>query len=319
MLAGVHVVCFVASYLVALVLELLRGVYPGRLRAVLAWGFAAAGLLAQSAYLYYRAIRVAGTPLSSQKDWYFVAAWIVVVVYLYLAANHPRLAFGVFLLPIAVVLIGIGALLADAEPFAREPASQAWGLMHGASILLASVSILLGFVSGLMYLIQARRLKKRRPPIHGFFLPSLEWLKRINYRSIGLATLFLGIGILSGMVLIRITRAGESVLADPLIVGALLLFGWLVVALIGEASISSLQGGRRVAYLTVVGLVFLLAALTIWLTLGAAHGQTTPTPVAASFFDGSHEAIHPIVEITSLSEPTSKTLSKHLTIRRGIV
>jgi hypothetical protein len=60
-------------------------------------GFAAAGLFAHSAFLYYRAINAVGAPLSSEKDWYLVAAWATVVVYLYLAVLHPKTPFGLFL------------------------------------------------------------------------------------------------------------------------------------------------------------------------------------------------------------------------------
>ena len=74
-----------------------------------------------------------GSPLSSEMDWYLLAAWLLVAVYLYLAYYHPKTPFGLFLLPLALGLIGVGAALADREPFAREPASRVWGIIHGTS------------------------------------------------------------------------------------------------------------------------------------------------------------------------------------------
>ena len=64
-----------------------------------------------------------------------------------------------------------------AHPFAREPASQVWGVIHGGSILLATVAVLLGFAAGVTYLSQAWRLKRKLPLAGGLRLPSLEWLR----------------------------------------------------------------------------------------------------------------------------------------------
>ncbi len=40
-------------------------------------GFAAAGFLAQTLYLGYRAMQSATLPLSSSFDWYLLAAWML--------------------------------------------------------------------------------------------------------------------------------------------------------------------------------------------------------------------------------------------------
>ena len=74
-------------------------------------GFAAAGLLAHTAFLYYRALGALGeaaSPLSSEKDWYLVAAWALVAAYLCFALFRPKAPFGLFLLPLALALIGAG-------------------------------------------------------------------------------------------------------------------------------------------------------------------------------------------------------------------
>src|SRR4030042_325751 len=105
MLSGVSILCFAASYCVALVLEISRLLFRSGVRGAVMLAFAGAGLVAHSAYLYYRAVNTAGSPLSSEHDWYLVAAWVLVVVYLYLVYYHPQNAFGVFLLPLVLGLI----------------------------------------------------------------------------------------------------------------------------------------------------------------------------------------------------------------------
>ena len=139
-------------------LEISRLLFRSGVRGAIMLGFAAAGLVAHTAFLYYRAVKAVhgevAAPLSSEHDWFLVAAWALVVVYLYLAVLRPKVPFGLFLLPLALGLIGAATFWATTEPLAREPASKIWGAIHGVSIVLAVVSVLVGFMAGLMYLGQ---------------------------------------------------------------------------------------------------------------------------------------------------------------------
>ncbi len=275
MLAGVHIVCFAASYAVALLLEVSRLVFRSGVRGALMLGFAGAGLVAHTAFLYYRAAKTPGSPLSSEQDWYLIAAWLLVLVYLYLVWYHPRQSFGVFLLPLVLALIAAGTFLARAEPFAREPASRMWGLVHGGSVLLATVAVLVGFVAGVMYLNQDRRLKRKLPPPRRLRLPSLEWLARTNSRALVVAVLALMVGVVSGVVLNALRRAGAADLLpwhDPVVVTTLVMLAWLLSAVAITARYPAQRQGRKVAYLTVVSFVFLVAALAAMLLFDTAHG-----------------------------------------------
>jgi len=279
MLSGVSVTCFAASYAVALVLEITRLFFRSGIRGALMLGFAGAGLVAHTAFLAYRAAETTGSPLSSKQEWYLIAAWILVVVYLYLTSYHPKTAFGVFLLPMVLGLIGVGALLADAAPFTRMPSSELWGTIHGTSVLLATVSVLIGLTAGLMYLWQAYRLKHKLPARTGLRLPSLEWLQRVNSRAIVIAMIMLGIGILSGALLnlIRFRNRAEGVpLTDPFVVSTMVMFVWLLLSSVIGIFYRPAREGRRVASLTVVSFLFLAIALGIGLFVDTQHGGTKP-------------------------------------------
>jgi ABC-type uncharacterized transport system permease subunit len=269
MLQGVGIICFAGSYAVALALELSRLLFRSGVRGAVMLLFAGAGLVAHSAFLYYRAVKTTGSPLSSERDWYLVAAWVLVVIYLYLVYYHPRTPFGLFLLPLALGLVGAG-VLADKTPFDQGRASRVWGMIHGASILLATVSVLVGFAAGLMYLAQARRLKRKLPPFRSLRLPSLEWLQRANSRAIVVSVLMLGVGVLSGMVLNRV-RATHLSWGDPIVFSTTAMFAWLLVAAVVGAVYRPAREGRKVAYLTVVSFVFLVVALGVF--LGGQHGN----------------------------------------------
>jgi ABC-type uncharacterized transport system permease subunit len=274
MLSGVSILCFAASYAVALTLEVSRLLFRSGVRGVIMLGFAAAGLVAHTAFLYYQAVNAIGSPLSSEKDWYLVAAWVLVVVYLYMAALHPKVSFGLFLLPLALGLIATATFLAPSVPLAREPASKIWGAIHGLSIMLATVSVLVGFVAGLMYLGQVRRLKHKHPPNGGLRLPSLEWLQRVNSRAIIVSMLMLGLGVLAGMILnlVNIDSEAQRVpWSDPVILSTWLMFFWLLAAVVLSAIYRPARAGRKVAYLTLANFVFLAIMLAVGLLMESRH------------------------------------------------
>jgi ABC-type uncharacterized transport system permease subunit len=285
MLSGVSIVCFSGSYAIALTLELTRLLFRSRLRWPLTLICAAAGIFAHSIYLYYRAVGAVGAPLSSQRDWYLLAAWLLAAVYLYLTCYHPQTAFGTFLLPLVLALLGTARFFASSEPFPRESASAVWGSIHALAILLAVVALLVGFAVGLMYLQQTRRLKRKRPPREGLRLPSLEWLERVNQRAVTVAVAMFGVGLVSGIVLnaIRSPQSrGHLPWADPVVLSTLGTFAWLLASLVFSWFYRPVRQGAKVAYFTLVSFLVLVVALGVGLFVRTQHvGRQTPAPVPA--------------------------------------
>src|SRR5438067_8360505 len=122
MLAGINIVCFAASYLVALVLEITRLFFRLPIRALIIIGFMLAGLFAHTVFLCLRANVAAGSPLSTWYDWYLVAAWILALMYLGFAISRPQTNIGLFLLPLVLLLIAVGYSFRTAAPFSVERA-----------------------------------------------------------------------------------------------------------------------------------------------------------------------------------------------------
>ena len=73
--------------------------------------------------------------------------------------------------------------------------------MHGVFLLAGAVITCVAFAAGLMYLVQMRRLKPKRPSRFGLSLPSLEQSERLNRGAITLAFPLLTFGLLIGVVL----------------------------------------------------------------------------------------------------------------------
>lgn len=282
-ISRISVVCFVASYAVALACEVSRLAFRSGVRGAAMIGFAAAGLLAQTLFLGWRAVNASALPLSSPYDWYLLAAWLLAAGYLWLTLANPRTPVGLFLLPVVLLLIG-AAQLSSSEPFPQSPATQVWGAIHGMFNLVASVAVALGAVAGIMWLIQAGRLQRKQPPLQGFRMPSLERLAHVTSRTIAIAAWTAAAGFASGIVLNAVNlRRGllETVpWTDPVVLrmGGLVL--WLIVADgLAHAARRRPDGGRVTAWLSLVSLGMLSISI-VWGLFGDTRHGIPPTAVA---------------------------------------
>ncbi|MCL6504803.1 MAG: hypothetical protein K6T86_19160 [Pirellulales bacterium] len=284
LLAGISVTCFAASYALALALEVTRLAFRSRARRWVRLGWGAAGLVAHTAYLAYRAVGTGKLPLSTEYDWYLLAAWVLAALYLSGGILRPRIAGGLFLLPLVLGLIAVAVFLAEVQPFPQTQAAHYWGMVHAAFWLLGSVSVTIGFVAGLMHLLHSYRLRHKMLPLRGLTLPSLEWLERVSVRALVFSTLFLSVGFVSGLILNAVNRRLELddlPWSDPVIWSSGLLWAWLAAATLFIAVYRPARQGRKIAYLTVASFVILAAMLgaqRLWPTEHAAPGQATSEP-----------------------------------------
>jgi ABC-type uncharacterized transport system permease subunit len=278
-MSGISITCFAASYAVALALEITRLFFRSGVRGAVMLLFAGAGLLAQTLFFVYRALHEPNAPLSSEFDWYLLAAWCLMLAYFDLTIHHPKTPFGLFVLPLVLGLIGMAQFAADHTPFPRSQAAQIWGAIHGAFLLLGTVAVFIGFIVGVMALAQAYRLKNKLSPARRFNLPSLEWLEGLNMRAIAVSVIMIAIGFLSGIVLNLLhdrLHVEELPWNDPIIWTSALLVGWMLTAAGFSIFYKPARQGRKVAYLTVASFVFLVLSIGLRLLLPTQHGTTHP-------------------------------------------
>jgi ABC-type uncharacterized transport system permease subunit len=273
MLTGISFTCFAASYVVALVLEVTRFFTRLRILTVLAIVMSAAGLAAHTVYLYNHVQQGvnAGEPFAGWYHWCLLAAWFLAAIYVGLAPANPKTALGLFMLPMILLAVAMAYPFRDMAPF---PSSERyWGAAHGMLLLAGSVVVMLGFISGLMYLVQSYRLKHKLPPRQGLRLPSLEWLQRVNSRAMIFSTSLLGAGLLAG-ILLNVSK-GLVPWTEPTICISGLLVAWLVIAAVVEIFYKPARQGAKVAYLTVASFIFLVIVLIIALFGPTQHAGDT--------------------------------------------
>src|SRR5262245_39841122 len=131
-MSGVSLTCFFAGYGAALGLELWHHLRPRPVLRLLALGFGAAGLVAQTIHLDQKQ-----PPLIWQFGWVLFLAWVLGIFYLYGSVHHRKLAWGVFVLPLILGLLALGVAFRQPPDDGKGPLRERvlsvqhlWGLVH---------------------------------------------------------------------------------------------------------------------------------------------------------------------------------------------
>jgi hypothetical protein len=275
MLASIHVICFFSSYAIALTLEGSRLFFRMPVRLMVIIAMAVLGLGLHSVYLWHRA-SAGEMPLASWHDWFLIASWILAISYLGLLASRPQTNVGLFLLPVVLLLTALSWFFPADDSFPRDRALRMWQMAHGMMLLVGTVAVSLGFVAGMMYLVQSWRLKHHAPLNTRLKLPSLEWLQAINKQSLVYSSCFIALGLISGIVLNAAKSRGVGPAvpwSDGVVLSSAVLLVWLLAATVFEWLYKPAQQGRKVAYLTVASFVFLALVMAILLVGGSQHGR----------------------------------------------
>jgi len=272
-LREITVTCFFCSYLLVLLVEgsrLWRRV-PGRGLVVII--MSSLGLFAHFSYLFIRAyegLRSDSGILASWLDWSLLLSFILSTTFLVFFVRRPDTMVGFFFLPAIMILILIANISRDIAPFSRTEATQLWTTVHALAMMLGSLTVLLGFLSGCMYLVQSWRLKSKRAG-SGFRLPTLESLNRMNRRCLMISTVAVAGGLTAGVAM-NLNRIGQIGLMDRTVQFSVLLLVWLIITTFFEFYYAPVSHSRKGIYMTLASLGFLILAMFGALT--TSHGGT---------------------------------------------
>ena len=131
------------------------------------------GLIFQSAFLYMRGQVHGRCPLTNLFEILAFVGWSAVLLYFAIGPAYRLSLLGAFTAPV-VALMQAMALFALADDPSPKALPNPWLELHAALALISYASFALACVTGAMYLVQARLLKKHRiqtlfhqlPPIH---------------------------------------------------------------------------------------------------------------------------------------------------------
>jgi cytochrome c-type biogenesis protein CcsB len=251
LLFALTIACYITSSLgyQGYILFQKRTIY--RVANVLLW----VGFLCHTVVVGLQYLETGHVPVQNLHETLSSFGWAVVGVFLMLQAKYHLMVLGALVAPLATLCVVIASLLpsppVELAPFVRG----LWRTLHVGTLIVGNAALAIACFAGVLYLIQEKAIKEKRP---GFFfrrLPSLKLLDSMGYASLIVGFPMLTFGIITGVVYAQMVR-GRFWTWDPKEILAGIT--WLVFAALLHERLAVGWQGRRAAIMTIVGFVILL-------------------------------------------------------------
>jgi ABC-type transport system involved in cytochrome c biogenesis permease subunit len=232
---------------------------PTRALVTTAWVLQTLGLL-------LRALAVGRPPVEGLHGALAVIVWVAVLLLLWGEGRYHLRSLPAFVLAPAAALGLLAAAAPESAVFRGAGSPGLWG--HAVFVIVGLGALAGNFAGGLMYVLQEHAV--RHGHIWGITrrLPALDALDRFAFDALVAGFSFLTLGIVLGVLSAAIAH-GADWLWQPTPVVALAT--WLVYAATLYLRAAAGWGGRRAAYLAVLGFCGTVATLSVSLLLPTRH------------------------------------------------
>jgi HemX protein len=210
------------------------------------------GLIGQTAFLTLRGQLHGRCPLTNLFEVFIFIGWSLVLCYFLVGATFRLSLLGLFTSPLVALLQGL-ALGMEPVPTARPALANPWMETHAAVSLMAYAAFALACVTGVMFLVEERLLKKHRLSALFYQLPPIHELEKVIHRLVYWGVLLLSIGLGASFKL--------ALPSSPKLVVAWIV--WALYAVLAGLMWKDLLGARKSAWIAVLGFAVPFASLWI--------------------------------------------------------
>lgn len=224
-------------------------------------------------------------PLHAHVDGLVLINTLLAAALLFLRWQPRMLAVSAFGLPILALLYAwsVCAVTWTYRPFRIDSLTPLWTGLHLAGVYIGTLCFVIGAVAAAAYLYVHHRIRHKDEPETIGRLPPLETLEQLVIRSATAGFAILTIGLIGGIVVI--SRQPAALSPGGWIIAKLTLAGgaWLLYALLINLRFATSFRGPRAAWLSIAGLVLIIAtyALVSALPSAAPAAPADPPPVTA--------------------------------------
>ena len=207
-------------------------------------------------------------PLRSHVDGLLLIISLFSVMVLLLQWRGGVRGLATFALPLLTITLA-WAMCASAWTFQWFEIDSIWNVVHRFGVYLGSLFFMVAATAGGMFLYARHRLRDKRGTVGREPLASLEAIEGVIVWASTLGFGLLTVGIVMGLIEITSgpTKWGPLWWQSPKI--ALAITVWLIYAVVMNTRHAAVFRGAGAAWLSIVGLVLLLA------TFGAVHSQSS--------------------------------------------
>ena len=210
-------------------------------------------------------------PITTLSESASLASFLLAVMFLLVQWKYRFESLSVLVFPLIFVLVLPAAFDRGSAAWAMpDTLRTAWLYLHVSMIVLGYTAFFLTFAAGLLYLLQERELKSRRPRAWFHSLPPLESIDDLAYKSLTIGFPFITIGIVTGAIWAS-SLWGPEWPRDPKIAWAFAT--WIIYLTLLSARWVAGWRGRKAAYIAIVGF---LAIVVTWGTNSGLHSFRVP-------------------------------------------
>ncbi|WP_206811639.1 c-type cytochrome biogenesis protein CcsB [Paradesulfitobacterium ferrireducens] len=248
-----------AAYLLSMFSYWVWAAFKSELMGKLATALAIVGFAANTAAIVVRILIVQRPPLTNGYEFLVTFCWGILAVYLFAEFRYRLKALGVFVLPVAFLLLAYIAMKMGPEERVAQaipPALKSqWLTFHVITAILAYGAFAVAFGLGLMYLLKHKfELLKKSDGLMTRF-PALDTLDELAYRVVGFAFPLLSLCIITGAIWANYAW-GTYWSWDPKETWSLIT--WLIYAGYLHARLMYGWKGKRAAWMAVFGFAAVL-------------------------------------------------------------
>jgi cytochrome c-type biogenesis protein CcsB len=194
-------------------------------------------------------------PMSNMYESLVFFAWAIAIFYLYLELKFKNRLIGAFAVPFAYLSMALAGLTSpDIKPLI--PALQSnWLIAHVVTCFVGYAAFAVAAGLGIMYLLRSTGIEGGKEKNPGGLLATLPGLKEIDditHKTIVFGFLWLSAGIITGAVWAN-SAWGTYWSWDPKETWSLIT--WFVYAGALHARFTKGWGGKRIAWLAIIGFV----------------------------------------------------------------
>src|SRR3984893_27010 len=199
-------------------------------------------------------------------------ALLICAAFLLVAVLYRTVSFGIFALPLSLLLVLGPAMGPDHWTFQSPMIRSGWLSLHIVALLAAYAALIFSLIANFLYLVQERRLKNKSNVDFLSWLPPLETMERIASGMLLIRFPFMTLGLLAGSLIAQ-ESVGPAYFKDPKVLLSFAMWALYLVMLFVRR-----QAGlrcRRAVYLS--SLTFLVV-ISVWAAnqFSSVHRFTAP-------------------------------------------
>ena len=226
---------------------------------------------AHTVYLIVEAVRHGNIPINNVSETLFVFLWFTVLVTIFVDRAYRVPALIAYLMPLMMAFAVPAMLFASRGEALPKKLAPIPTLLHVVPTVLGYALFAVGSIASLMYLLQEHRLKLRLAGPLFQRLPPLQVLDAVACRSIAFGFPVFSVGLILGICW---ARSSSELLSAHWYADAKIISGavtWVIYLVIAHVRLAAVWHGRKVAWLTLLGFVFILFTFVGTFVLGGHH------------------------------------------------